>query len=125
MPKRTISLAEIAKRIEAYDPVTELDELLDDLETNGWSDAFEEKLLSNGCLVHHALGLARAVNQLINFGGGNLRLPDGRVFKFARTCDACETAVRMFTRAGLESKFCVRCADDLARKEWARQKETP
>ncbi len=71
-------------------------------------------------LIIDALRLACAVGVLLDFGGGNLKLPDGRVFKLARTCDACKNAVRMFTRAGLESKFCVRCANRLAELEWAR-----
>ena len=66
--------------------------------------------------IYEAMKLAHVVAKLIEFGGGNLALPDGRVFKFVETCDACQNAVRMFTRAGLQSRFCVRCADSLANK---------
>ena len=68
--------------------------------------------------LREALGLALAVGKLLAFGGGNLRLPDGTVFKLARACDACKNAVRMFTRAGHESRFCPRCADQLATERW-------
>ena len=97
-----------------------LDQLLDDIVDHGSIDITG---VESGGLFHQAIGLAHAVATLIDFGGGNLKLLDGTVFKFARACDACKNAVRMFTRAGLESEFCVRCADDLARKEWARRKD--
>lgn len=103
-----------------------LDRILDGIEAARRAhDAYVSDLTTD--LLYDAIGMARAVYSLLDFGGGNLRLPDGRVFKLARACVACENAVRMFTRAGLESEFCVRCANDLASKEWARQprKETP
>ncbi len=103
-----------------------LDELLDKIDDDMTGRPTERLIVRVGkdSWEHDALGLARAVSSLIDFGGGNLKLPSGRVFRLNKTCVACETAVPMRTHAGLDSKFCRRCANYLADMEWERQEES-
>ena len=79
-------------------------------------------LLEEGSHVDNALGLALAVLELIEFGGGLLRINDDMVFKFIRPCQACEVAAPMITPGAILSKFCARCANDLAGKYQELQK---
>lgn len=103
--------------MDAEDIVQALDPILDRVEEVGKRAVMVKK----GSVLYDALGLARAVASLIDFGGGTLVLPDEQRFRLVRPCEACENAAKMFTRAGLESKFCVRCANDLAEREWKRR----
>ena len=76
-----------------------------------------------GSRVYDALGLALAVSKLIDFGGGILKLASGEKFKFIRPCVACQAAVPMTTRSGIDSRFCPRCATLLASTQWDQRSE--
>jgi hypothetical protein len=76
--------------------------------------------------LHDGLALAQAVESLIDFGGGGLRLKSGHMFRLVRACDACGNASRAFNpRSGLEFRFCYRCQNDLAEAEWKRREHRP
>ena len=100
--------------IQAVDPI------LDRVEEVGFASLNHHGVVNRESPIYDALGLARAIASLIDFGGGVLRLADGSRWRIDRPCVACEVASRMFTRAGLESQFCVRCANALAESEGKR-----
>ncbi len=98
-----------------------LDELIEAIDTRAEDQEFVRAEI--GSPVYDALGLARAVASLIDFGGGILKLPSGEKFKLVRPCAACEVAVPMMTRSGIDSRFCPRCANDLAAAQWQQRAE--
>ena len=100
--------------MSAPDLTEYLDDLLEKIEAPGAGPKTCGIFVSPGTPAYDALGLALAVSKLIDFGGGILKLPSGHKFKLIRPCEACEVAAPMITPGAITSKFCARCANDLA-----------
>jgi hypothetical protein len=96
-----------------------LDELIKAIDTREQEQEFVRTEV--GSPVYAALCLAQAVCTITDLGGGILKLASGEKFRLVHPCIACEVAVPLMGRSGIDSKFCPRCANTLAAREWRRQ----
>ena len=95
---------------EVETPELDLDTLL---ETAGVKSGEIMFVLTKDSDVHRALKMTEGVRKLIDFGGGNLRLADGSVWRLFPACFGCGNADRMKLGPNeIHLKYCARCATE-------------
>lgn len=91
-----------------------LEAVLDALEEQGCKvDVPSGGIIVKDGFIHRALKVAEAVRKLTDFGGGNLRLADGSVWRLFPACSDCKNADRVRLSANTQvSRYCARCAEE-------------